>query len=60
MLQVLALGLAGSLLGVAIARAAVGAIPMALGSSSSILAQARYTITWSAAVQGIAIGVLVS
>jgi putative ABC transport system permease protein len=59
-MQVFALGLAGSLLGVAIARAAVGTIPLALGSSSSILAQARYTISWSAALQGIAIGVLVS
>src|SRR6185436_3976383 len=61
LLQVLALGLAGSLLGVGIARAAVGAIPLALGSSStSILAQAHYGVTWSAAAQGIAIGVLVS
>src|SRR5439155_24910678 len=39
-LQVMALGLAGSLLGVAIARAAVGAIPYALGpTSTSIPAQ---------------------
>jgi putative ABC transport system permease protein len=59
-LQVIALGLAGSLLGVAIARAAVAAIPIALGNSSSILAQAHYGVTWSAAVQGVGIGVLVS
>jgi putative ABC transport system permease protein len=60
-LQVVALGLAGSLLGVAIARAAVAAVPIALGpSSTSLLAQAHYGVTWSAAVQGIAIGVLVS
>ena len=60
-LQVVALGLAGSLLGVAIARAAVAAIPFALGpSSTSLLAQARYGITLSAAAQGIAIGVLIS
>jgi putative ABC transport system permease protein len=60
-LQVVALGLAGSLLGVAIARAAIAAIPIALGSAStSLLAQARYGVTWSAAAQGIAIGVLVS
>ena len=60
-LQVVALGLAGSLLGVGIARAAVAAIPIALGSSSSsLLAQAHYGITWSAALQGIGIGVLVS
>jgi putative ABC transport system permease protein len=59
-LQVVALGLAGSLLGVGIASAAVASIPMALGSSSSLLAQAHYGVTWSAAAQGIGIGVLVS
>jgi putative ABC transport system permease protein len=59
-LQVVALGLAGSLLGVGIARAAIAAIPLALGSSSSVLAQAHYGVTWSAALQGIGIGVLVS
>ena len=60
-LQVLVLGLAGSLLGVAMARAAVAAIPLALASSStSILTEAHYGVTWSAAVQGITIGVLVS
>jgi putative ABC transport system permease protein len=60
-LQVVALGLAGSLLGVAIARAATAAIPLALGpASTSLLAQARYGVTWSAAAQGVAIGVLVS
>jgi putative ABC transport system permease protein len=60
-LQVVALGLAGSLLGVAIARAAITAIPIALGpASTSLLAQARYGVSWSAAGQGIAIGVLVS
>lgn len=59
-LQVVALGLAGSLLGVAIARAAIAAIPIALGSSSSLLAEAHYGVTASAAAQGIAIGVLVS
>ena len=61
LLQVLTLGLAGSLLGVGIARAAIAAIPFALGpSSTSILADAHYTVTWSAAAQGIGIGVLVS
>src|SRR5207302_9419370 len=50
LLQVMTLGLAGSLLGVLLARLAVGAIPLALGSSSSILAQAHYGVTWSAAV----------
>ncbi len=60
-LQVTALGLAGSLLGIAIARLALAAIPLALGpSSTSLLAEAHYGVTWSAAVQGAAIGVLVS
>jgi putative ABC transport system permease protein len=60
LLQVMALGLVGSLLGVGIARVAVAAVPLALGSSSSILAQAHYTVTMSAALQGIGVGVLVS
>ena len=59
-LQVMTLGLAGSLLGVAIARGVIASIPLMLGASTSILAQAHYGVTWSAAVQGIAIGVLVS
>ncbi|HZR26145.1 MAG TPA: FtsX-like permease family protein [Vicinamibacterales bacterium] len=59
-LQVMTLGLAGSLMGVAMARAAIAAIPYMLGSSSSILAQAHYGVSLSAAVQGITIGVLVS
>lgn len=59
-LQVMALGLAGSLLGVGIARAAIAAIPLALGKSTSVLAEAHYGVTASAAAQGIGIGVLVS
>ena len=59
-LQVVTLGLAGSLLGVAMARAAVAAIPLAFGASTSVLAQAHYGVTWSAAAQGTGIGVLVS
>ena len=59
-LQVMTLGLAGSLLGVAIARGVIAAIPLALGASTSLLAQAHYGVTWSAAAQGIGIGVLVS
>ena len=59
-LQVLTLGLAGSLLGVGMAGATVAAIPLALGPSSSILAEAHYGVTWSAASQGVGIGVLVS
>ena len=59
-LQVVALGLVGSLLGVGIASAAVASIPYALASSSSLLAQAHYGVTASAAAQGMGVGVLVS
>ena len=59
-LQVVALGFAGSLLGVALARATLAAIPVALGGSTSILAEADYGLSWSAAAQGTAVGMLVS
>ena len=59
-LQVMALGLAGSLLGVAMARGVIAAVALALGGSTSLLAQAHYGVTWSAAAQGVGIGVLVS
>jgi len=58
--QVLTLGLAGSLLGVAIARAAVGAIPIALSASTSVFAEGDYGVRAGAALQGIGIGLLVS
>jgi len=62
MLQVMALGFAGSVLGVGLARLAVSAIPYAVDTSSatSLLGDVHYGITWSAALQGIGIGVLVS
>jgi putative ABC transport system permease protein len=63
LLQVLTLGCAGSLLGVAIATAAIAAIPLAVDQSSttaSLLADVAYGVTWSAAAQGSGIGVLVS
>jgi putative ABC transport system permease protein len=60
LLQVLALGLAGSLLGVVLARAALAAIPLFLEGSTSILADADYGVSWSAATQGVAVGLLVS
>jgi putative ABC transport system permease protein len=61
LLQVVSLGLAGSLLGVAIARLALAGIPIALGpASTSLLATVNYTINWRIALQGITIGVLVS
>ncbi len=61
LLQVVSLGLAGSLLGVGLARLSLAGIPLALGpSSSSLLAEVHYTVSWRIAVQGIAIGVLIS
>jgi putative ABC transport system permease protein len=59
-LQVMSLGLAGSLLGVAIARGVIATIPYFIGPSTSVLADAKYGVTASAALQGIGIGVLVS
>jgi putative ABC transport system permease protein len=59
-LQVMTLGLAGSLLGVGLAGVVIAAIPLALGASTSVLAEAHYGVTVSAAAQGIGIGVLVS
>jgi putative ABC transport system permease protein len=62
-LQVMLLGLAGSLLGVLLARGVVGAIPLFLRGSptgASILQEAHYGVSVSAALQGVAIGVLVS
>jgi putative ABC transport system permease protein len=59
-LQVVALGFAGSVLGVVLARATLAAIPIALGGSTSILAEADYGLSWSAAAQGTGVGVLVS
>src|SRR5206468_255588 len=60
LVQVITLGLAGSLLGVGIARTAIAAIPLALRSSTSLLADAHYGVSASAAFQGVAIGLLVS
>src|ERR1700722_9363903 len=53
-MQVVALGFAGSFLGVVLARGAVGAIPLALGPSTSILGEVDYSLSWSAAAQGVA------
>jgi putative ABC transport system permease protein len=60
LLQVLSLGLAGSLLGVALGRAAVAAIPLFLPPETPMLADVEYGVTLSAATQGIGIGALVS
>jgi len=60
LLQVMTLGLAGSLLGVVLAIGAVAAIPLALRDSASLLKDVTYGVTWSAGAQGVGIGVLVS
>jgi len=62
MLQVMVLGLAGSILGVGLARLAIASIPYFVdtAATSSLLGEVHYGITWSAAAQGIGIGVLVS
>jgi putative ABC transport system permease protein len=59
-LQVVALGLAGSVFGVLLARTFIAMIPLALSDSTSILTEATYGISWGAAAQGVAVGILVS
>jgi putative ABC transport system permease protein len=60
LIQVLGLGLAGSLLGVAVARGAIALIPYAIGPSTALLSDVHYGVTLSAAAQGVSVGVLVS
>ena len=55
--QVMLLGLGGSLLGVVIAAVAIAAIPE---SAAAAFGNVPYGLTWSAAVQGTAVGLLVS
>jgi putative ABC transport system permease protein len=55
--QVLLLGLGGSLLGVAIAAAAIAAVPE---SATGPFTNVAYGLTWSATFQGVAVGMLVS
>jgi putative ABC transport system permease protein len=57
--QVLVLGLAGSLLGVAIAGAVLSAVPSFLGDLTTLL-PVDYSLTPGAVLQGLAVGVLVS
>ena len=57
--QVVVLGLAGSLLGVALAGVMVAAIPGVVGDLAQLL-QVDYGLTAAAVVQGLAIGLLVS
>jgi putative ABC transport system permease protein len=56
-LQVVMLGLAGSLLGVAIAAVAIQAIPASMATAFGAL---EYGLTWSGVLQGVAVGLLVS
>jgi putative ABC transport system permease protein len=60
LVQVLVLGFAGSLLGLALARAAIAAIPLFLPPETPMLADVHYGVTASAAAQGMGIGALVS
>lgn len=60
LVQVMALGLAGSLLGVVMARLALAALPLAAAGAAPLLAEVEYGVTASAATQGVGIGVLVS
>ena len=59
-LQVLALGLAGSLLGASLAELASASYSSRTRRPVALLAEAHYGVTLSAALQGIGIGVLVS
>jgi putative ABC transport system permease protein len=56
-LQVLLLGLTGSLIGVGLAAIAIAAIPDSLSTS---FGRADYGLTWSAVLQGVLVGLLVS
>ena len=59
MTQVLLLGLAGSLLGVALAAAVIAAVPSFVGELASML-PVDYGLTGAAVWQGLAVGLLVS
>ncbi len=59
MTQVILLGLAGSLLGVVLAAAAVASVPAFVGEAVQML-HVEYGLTLSAVTQGVAVGMLVS
>ena len=59
LIQVILLGLAGSLLGVALAAGVVAAVPTFVGAAADML-QVDYGLSVSAASQGLAVGLLVS
>jgi putative ABC transport system permease protein len=60
LVQVVLLGLVGSLLGVALALAVVSAVPSFVGSAAADMLQVDYGLSMSAAGQGVAVGLLVS
>ncbi len=60
LLQVALLGLIGSVIGVALAAAAVAAVPIWTGGAQSLLAGVSWSLTPGAVAQGIVIGLLVS
>ncbi|MEW6319858.1 MAG: FtsX-like permease family protein [Acidobacteriota bacterium] len=60
MLQVVILGLAGSLLGVVLAEAAIRAIPATVAAAATRGVQVDYGLTADAVAQGVAIGLLVA
>ena len=59
MTQVLLLGIAGSMLGVAIAAAVIAAVPAIVGNIATIF-HVEYGLTATAVAQGLAVGLLVS
>ena len=60
MTQVVALGLAGSALGVALAGLAIAAIPSTLAAAAMSGIVVNYSLTWPAVLQGFGIGLLVA
>jgi putative ABC transport system permease protein len=60
MAQVIALGLAGSAFGVALAALAIASIPSALAAAATAGINVDYSLTPSAVIQGFGIGLLVS
>lgn len=60
MIQVVTLGLAGSLLGVVIAAVAIAAIPASVAAAVTPGMSISYGLTWPAIAQGIGIGLLAS
>ncbi|MDP1570460.1 MAG: FtsX-like permease family protein [Vicinamibacterales bacterium] len=60
LLQVIVLGLAGSLLGVALASVAIAAVPPALAAAATPGVEVAYGVTPGAAAQGLGIGLAVA